>query len=102
MLRIISERALCIEEQTCACFTRWQKAFDRANWTELMQILKGIGMNWRERRFISKMYVEQSVQLRLEHEWKTSVKNGRGVQRRMLFVTGSIQLLERITYPEGS
>jgi hypothetical protein len=59
-------------------------------------------MNWRERRFISKMYVEQSVQLRMEHGRKTSVEIGRGVKRRMLFVTGSIQLLEQIPYPEGS
>jgi hypothetical protein len=101
MLKIISERALYVEEQTCACFTGWQKAFDRVNWTELMQILKGISMNWRVRRFISKMYVEQSVQLRMEHGGKTSVKNGRGVKSRMLFVTGSIQLLERIPYPKG-
>ena len=44
-----------------------------------MQILKGIIMNWRERRFISKMFVEQSVQLRLEHGKKTCAKIGRGV-----------------------
>ena len=64
----------------CACFKGWQKAFDRENWTELMQILKGISMNWRERRCISLQYVEQSVHLRLEHGKKTSVKIGTGVR----------------------
>jgi hypothetical protein len=36
MLRIISERTLFIDEELCACFIDWQKAFDRVNWTKLM------------------------------------------------------------------
>jgi len=39
MLRIISERNLEICEELSVCFIDWQKAFDRANWTKLMQIL---------------------------------------------------------------
>jgi hypothetical protein len=61
MLRIISERPLVIDEDLCACFIDWQKASDRVNWTKLMKILKGIGIDWRERRLISKLYMEQSV-----------------------------------------
>jgi hypothetical protein len=45
MLRIISERTLDIDEELCACFIDWQKAFDRVNWTKLMQILKGTGLD---------------------------------------------------------
>ena len=41
MLRIISERTLEIDEELCVCLIDWQKAFDRVNWTKLMQILKG-------------------------------------------------------------
>jgi hypothetical protein len=63
MLRIISERTLDIDEELCACLMDWQKAFDRVNWTKLMQILKGIGIDWRERRLISKLYMEQSVKI---------------------------------------
>jgi len=44
MLRIISERTLEIGEELCVCFIDWQKAFDRVNWTKLMQILKGTGI----------------------------------------------------------
>jgi hypothetical protein len=39
MLRIISERTLEIDEELSVCFIDWQKAFDRVNWTKLMQIL---------------------------------------------------------------
>jgi len=40
MMRIISEQTLEIDEGVCVCFIDWQKAFDRVNWTKLMQILK--------------------------------------------------------------
>jgi hypothetical protein len=50
-----------IDEELCACFIDWQKAFDCDNWTKLMQILKGSGIDWHERRLISKLYMEQSV-----------------------------------------
>jgi hypothetical protein len=53
MLRIISEWTLEIDVEVCVCFIDWQKAFDRVNWTKLMQILKGTGIDWRERRLIS-------------------------------------------------
>jgi hypothetical protein len=42
MLRIISERTLEIDKELSVSFIDWQKAFDRVNWTKLMQILKKI------------------------------------------------------------
>ena len=40
MMRITAERTLEIDEELCVCIIDWQKAFDRVNWTKLMQILK--------------------------------------------------------------
>jgi hypothetical protein len=45
MLRIISERTLEIDDKLCVCFIDWQKAFDRVNWTKLIQILKETGID---------------------------------------------------------
>ena len=45
MMRIIAERTLEIDEELCVCFIDWQKAFDRVNWTKLMQILKRSGID---------------------------------------------------------
>jgi hypothetical protein len=81
MLRILLERTLDIGEELCSCFIEWQKAFDRVNWTKLMQILKGIGIDWRERRLISNLYVGQSVKVILDQEGTRSVKIGRGVRQ---------------------
>jgi hypothetical protein len=59
MLRIISEQTLKIDKELSVCFIDWQKAFDRANWTKLIQILKETGIDWGERRLISNLYMAQ-------------------------------------------
>ena len=47
-----------------------------------MQILKRIGIDWRERRLISKLYMEQKVKVRLDRGETRSVKIGRVVRQR--------------------
>jgi hypothetical protein len=77
MLRIISEGTLELDAELCVCFIRdWQKAFDRVNWTKLMQILKGTGIDWHERRLISNLYMAQSVNVRLNRGETRSVQIG--------------------------
>ena len=63
MMRIIAEQTLEIDEELRVCYIDWQKAFDHVNWTKLMQILKRNGINWRERRLISKLYMKQKVKV---------------------------------------
>ena len=82
MLRIISERTLEIDEELSVCFIDWQKAFDRVNWTKLMQILKETCTEWRKRRLIRNLYMAQSVKVRLNRGETRSVKIGRGVRKR--------------------
>ena len=66
-----------IDEEICVCFTDWEKAFDRINWTKLTQILNGNGIDWCERRLI----MAQSVKVRLNRGETRSVKIGRGVRQ---------------------
>jgi len=70
-----------IDEDLCVCFIDWKQAFDRVNWTKLLQILKGTGTDWRERRLISNLYMAQSVRVRLNRGETRSVKIGRGVRQ---------------------
>jgi len=65
MLRIISERTLEIDAELCVCLIDWQKAFDRVNWTKLIKILKGTGIDRSERRWINNLYMARSVKVRL-------------------------------------
>jgi hypothetical protein len=76
----LSERTLEVDEELSVCIIDWQKAFDRVNWTKLMQILKENGMDWSERRLISNLYMAQSVKVRLNRGETRNVKNGRGVR----------------------
>jgi len=48
------------------CFKDCQKAFERVNWNKLMQIPEVTSMDWREGRFISKPYMDQSIKIRLD------------------------------------
>jgi hypothetical protein len=46
-----------------------------------MEIFKKTGTDWRERRLISELYMDQSVKMRLD-QWATkSDKIGRGVRQ---------------------
>ena len=81
MMRILAERTLEIDEELCVCFIDWQNAFDRVKLTKLMQILKRIGIDWQERRLISKVYMEQKVKVRLDRGETRSVQIGRGVRQ---------------------
>ena len=52
---------LNINKELCACVVDWQRASDHVNWTKLMQILKGNGIDWCERRLNSKLYMDQML-----------------------------------------
>ena len=73
MMRIIAERTLEVDEELCVCFIDWQKAFDRVNWTKLMQILKRTGIDCRERRLIGRLHMDQRVKVRLDRGETRSV-----------------------------
>jgi hypothetical protein len=96
MLRI-SEQTLDTEEEVCVCFIDWQKAFDHANWTKLMNILNRTGTNWQRSRFITKLHMDQGVKLKphrgnkKSEDWKRSYK-------KILLVADSIQVAQQIPY----
>jgi hypothetical protein len=80
MLRI-SERTLDMDKKLCACFTDRQKASDRVNRTKLTHNLRETDIDWRQRRLINKLNINQSVKVRLDRGETTSVKNGSGVDK---------------------
>jgi hypothetical protein len=81
MLRVIQQRTLEIDKGLCACFIDWQKAFDHVKWTKLVQIIKETGVDWHERRLISKLYMVQIVKVQLDQGETRNVKTGRRVKQ---------------------
>jgi len=102
MLRIIAERTLGIDAELCVCFIDWQKAFDRVNWTKLTQILKVTGIDWRERRLISNLYMARSVKVLMNQGETRSVKIGRGVRQGCCLSPIFVQLVQRMLYQGSS
>ena len=62
----------------------FEKAFDRVNWTKLMDILKDIGMDWRDRRLVTNLYMNQTVTMRINNEESDSGIVGKGVRQGCL------------------
>ena len=67
VMRTLCERSLEHDNDIFICFVDFEKAFDRVDWTKLLQILKGLGVDWRDRRLIANLYLNQKsvVNLRL-------------------------------------
>ncbi|KAJ4445487.1 hypothetical protein ANN_07295 [Periplaneta americana] len=57
-----------------------QKAFDRIDWNKLMGILKKIGVDWKERRLFSNVYMKQRIKVRLGEEMSEESEIEKGVQ----------------------
>jgi len=72
---------LDIEQELYACFIGCQKAFDLVNWTQLMKILKGTGIDWHEGRLIIKLYMGWSIKLKLDQGERRLMKTGRGIRQ---------------------
>jgi hypothetical protein len=62
-------------------FIDWQKKCDHVNWARLTKILKLTGIEWRERRLIRTMCMDQCIKLKLDQRETRKVKTGGGVRQ---------------------
>ena len=67
-LRVISERSIEHGNDLYICFVDYEKAFDRVDWTKLMNTLKRLGVDWRDRQLITNLYMGQSFSIRINGE----------------------------------
>ena len=81
MLRVMSERTLDIEVELCACFIDWQRTFYRFKWNKLLQLLTVTGVDWHQRKLISKLYMDQSLIVRPDQGETRNVEIGSGVRQ---------------------
>ena len=52
----------------CAVLVDLKKVFDRVNWKKLMGILKKTGVDWKERRLLSNLYIKQRIKVKIGEE----------------------------------
>src|SRR6476469_1681349 len=65
VMRMICERSLEFGNNVYSCFVDFEKAFDRVNWEKMMKVLQSIGVDWRDRRMISELYMNQEAVVRI-------------------------------------
>ena len=58
-----------------------------------MGIMKKIGVDWKERRLISNLYMKQCIKVRIGEEMSEERENGRGGMVRMSSVAYTLQHL---------
>ena len=65
VMRVVCERSLEHWNDVYICFVDFEKAFDRVNWVRMMETLKGLGIDWRDRRMIHQLYMNQNAVVRV-------------------------------------
>ena len=83
-MRCLAERSIEFNQDLYVCFVDYEKAFDRVNWKRLMEILTSIGVDWRDRRLIAALYMEQTAVVRVNNELSEPSEIGRGVRQGCL------------------
>ena len=86
-VRTIGERYLEHGKDVYICFIDCEKAFNRVHWTYLFDVLKRIGVDWRDRRMIATLYMNQSAVVRVGDETTEKCTIGRGVRQGCVYLS---------------
>ena len=78
---MLCERSLELNNDIYVCFVHFEKAFDIVNWKKMMEVLKKLGVDWRDRRMISTLYLEMSATVRVRSDCSEVSLMGRGVRQ---------------------
>ncbi|KAJ4435974.1 hypothetical protein ANN_18597 [Periplaneta americana] len=78
---LTTERYLEKNKEVYIVFVVLEKTFDRVDWNKLMDILKKISVNWKERRVFSNLNMQQRVKVRIGEEMSEESEMGRGVRQ---------------------
>lgn len=81
VMRMLYERSLDYGNDLYICYVDFEKAFDRVRWVKMMQILKELKVDWKDRRMIKDLYMRQVAVVRLESGDTEPGVIGRGVRQ---------------------
>ena len=81
VMRMLCERSLDHGNDLYVCYVDFEKAFDRVRWDKLMNILKELKVDWRDRALVKDLYMRQEAVVRLECGDTDPGEIGRGVRQ---------------------
>ena len=65
----------------------YEKTFDRVHWPKLMEVLAKIGVDYRDRKMIWNLYMNQTASVMIDGELSGPALIGRGVRQGGLLST---------------
>src|SRR6476469_154377 len=80
-MRTICERSLESGNNVYISFVDFEKAFDSVNWEKMIKVLQSIGVDWKDQRMISELYINQEAVVRIAGGESDSGIIGRGVRQ---------------------
>jgi len=81
VMRMLYERNLEHGNDLYVCYVDFEKAFDRVKWDKMMQVLRELKVDWKDRRLIRDLYMRQMAVVRLECGDTEPGVIGRGVRQ---------------------
>ena len=81
VMRVLCERSMEFGNDVYVCFVDFEKAFDRVNWVKMMEVLKSLDVDWRDRRMIYQLYIKQEAVIRIADGDSEPGIIGRGVRQ---------------------
>ena len=81
VMRMLCEKSLEFGKEVYICFVDFEKAFDRVNWIKMMEILKSLKIDWKDRRMIRELYMRQNAVVRIADGESEPGILGRGVRQ---------------------
>ena len=60
-MQMLCEKVLDYGKEVFICFVDYEKAFDRVNWVKMMDTLKQLRVDWRDRGLIWEPYIKQQA-----------------------------------------
>ena len=80
-LRVMLERSVEMQKDIYLCFVDFEKAFDTVRHEDMIDILRGIGLDDKDVRIIEKLYWDQEAAVKIGQERTAWVKIKRGVRQ---------------------
>ena len=81
VMRVICERSIEHGNDVFICFVDFEKAFDRINWVLMLKMLRNIGVDWKDRRLIMNLYMNQKAVVKIQQDCSDESEIGRGVRQ---------------------
>ena len=81
-MKILSERNLEHYQNVYLCLiVEFEKVFNRIRWDNLFEILKNVGVDWRDRKLKSALYIGQTAVVRTDDGETPPLVVGKGTRQ---------------------